>query len=214
MYAAAFLIAVVVVATLWWRLEFPVTPAKLATVAAPYRDEWYAFLFVLAAFLLLGLLLFPILVLIAATGIAFGPVLGPLYAMAGSLACASAGFAIGRRLGHEKVERLIGSGPARLADRLRRNGTLTVFVIRKVPAPFTLVNVAIGASPVSFRDFILGTLLAMAGGVITLAGFGSQVGELFLHPSAEGVLRAALLLCVSLAVAIVINLAVRPRATT
>ena len=48
------------------------------------------------AFVVLGLALVPVILLIAATGIAFGPLLGPVYAMAGCLASASTGFAIGR----------------------------------------------------------------------------------------------------------------------
>jgi uncharacterized membrane protein YdjX (TVP38/TMEM64 family) len=211
MYAAVLLIAVSLMVMLWWRLEMPVTPAALAEVAAPYRHEWYALVFVLAAFVLLGLLLVPVLLLIAATGVAFGPVLGPLYAMAGSLACGAAGFAIGRSLGRHRVEGLMGERVARVMERLARNGTLTVFVVRKVPAPFTLVNVAIGASPVSFRDFILGTALAMAGGVIALAGFGSQIGQLLRQPSPDTFLRALLILMLSLVAAVVINLLVRSR---
>jgi uncharacterized membrane protein YdjX (TVP38/TMEM64 family) len=211
MYGLAMLTAVSLMVILWWRLEMPVTPAALAEVAAPYRGEWYALLFVVAAFVSLGLLLVPVLLLIAATGIAFGPVLGPLYAMTGSLACGAAGFAIGRWLGRHRVERLMGQRAARVAERLTRNGTLTVFIIRKVPAPFTLVNIAIGASAVSFRDFLLGTALAMSGGVIALAGFGSQIGQLFRQPSTDTFLRALLILALSLAAAVVINLLVRPR---
>jgi uncharacterized membrane protein YdjX (TVP38/TMEM64 family) len=211
MYVAGVLIAVSLMVILWWRLEMPVTPAALAEMAAPYRHEWYALLFVVAMFILLGLLLVPVLLLIAATGIAFGPILGPLYAMAGSLACGSAGFAIGRWLGRHRVERMMGDRVARVARRLTRNGTLTVFIVRKVPAPFTLVNIAIGASAVSFRDFVLGTTLAMSGGVIALAGFGSQIGQLFRQPSTETFVRALLILGLSLVAAVLINLLVRPR---
>ena len=45
---------------------------------------------VMLAFIALGL--FPVLLLITATGIAFGPVLGPIYAMAGCLASGVDGF--------------------------------------------------------------------------------------------------------------------------
>ena len=89
---------------------------------------------VMLAFIVLSLV--PVLLLIAATGIAFGPVLGPVYAMAGSLASASVGFAIGRWMGRRRVERLGGERIARISRTLKRNGTLAVFLVRKVPAPF------------------------------------------------------------------------------
>jgi phospholipase D1/2 len=211
LYVAAVLIFAAVLVTLWWQSELPATPATLADAAAPYRDEWSAVLLVVVTFVVFGLMLFPILLLIAATGIAFGPVLGPVYAMTGALACGAAGFAIGRHLGRRRAKVVVGGRVANLMTRLKRNGTLTVFLVRKVPAPFTLVNIAIGASAVSFRDFILGTALAMSAGVIALAGFGSQVGELFRDPSPAGLARAAVLFGLSLMAALVINLLVRSR---
>jgi uncharacterized membrane protein YdjX (TVP38/TMEM64 family) len=51
-----------------------------------HRHAWYALPIVIASFIALGLL--PATVLVTATGVAFGPVLGPLYAMAGCLAAA------------------------------------------------------------------------------------------------------------------------------
>ena len=97
--------------------------------------------------------------MITATGIAFGPLLGPIYAMAGCLASASFGFSIGRLLGLDRVVRLGGERVTAVTRALKRNGTLAVFFARKVPAPFMLVNIVIGASTVRYPDFILGTVL-------------------------------------------------------
>lgn len=207
---AALLIAVIVAAA-WWRLELPVAPGAFAAFATPYRHAWYGLLLVVATFVLLGLVLFPVLVLVAATGIAFGPVLGPVYAMAGSLASGAVGFAIGRWLGRRRVERLTGGRLAKLLGRARRNGVLTVFLVRKVPAPFTLVNITIGASGVSLRDFLLGTLLGMTAVVVALAGFGSQLSALFRDPSPATAARAAVIVGVPLSLAVLINRAVRAK---
>ena len=81
--------------------------------------------------------------------------------MAGCLASGSIGFAIGRWLGQRRVEQLGGERVARVTRTLKRNGTLAVFLLRKVPAPFTLANIIVGASTVSYRDFLVGTLLGM-----------------------------------------------------
>lgn len=186
-----------------------VGPADLAVWLAPHRYAWYALPATMIGFVVLALV--PVVFLIAATGLAFGPVLGPVYAMAGCLASASAAFAVGRWLGHGRVERWGGSRFGRFTRAAARNGTLAVFLIRKVPAPFALVNVAIGASAIRYREFVIGTTLGMCAFVIALAGFGSQLAELWRHPSPSGMLRAALYLSVPLTAAWLINRTLRGR---
>ena len=55
-----------------------------------------------------GLVAFPVLLLIAATAAAFGPVLGFLYAAAGSLASATVTYALGLALGRDTLRAVIG----------------------------------------------------------------------------------------------------------
>ena len=186
-----------------------VTAADVAAWLAPHRHAWYALPMIMLAFVALGPI--PVVLLIAATGIVFGPVLGPLYAMAGCLASGSAAFAIGRRIGRGQIERWGGRRVTRLSHLLARNGTLAVFLIRKVPAPFVLVNVVIGASAIRYREFVIGTVLGMAAFVIALAGFGYQLTELWRRPSPSGLLRASMFLAIPLAAAWVINRILRGR---
>lgn len=183
-------------------------PHELAAWLAPHRHAWYGLPMVMLAFIVLGLV--PVILLIAATGVAFGPVLGPVYAMAGCLASASAGFVIGRWMGLGRIERLGGQRIRRVTRGLKRNGTLAVFLIRKVPAPFALVNIIVGASAVGYREFMIGTMLGMGIMVIALAGFGYQLTEALRDPSPTPVLTAALFLGVPLTVAWLINRALRP----
>jgi uncharacterized membrane protein YdjX (TVP38/TMEM64 family) len=192
-----------------WRW-IPMTASDLQEVFAwlrPYRHAWYALPMVMLAFIVLGFV--PVLLLIAATGVAFGPVLGPMYAMAGCLASASAGFAIGRWIGLGRVEHLGGERIVRITRGLKRNGTLAVFLVRKVPAPFTLVNIVVGASTVSYRDFLIGTALGMGAMVIALAGFGYQLTEVLRRPSPATLFTTALFVAVPLTVAWLINRAMR-----
>jgi phospholipase D1/2 len=185
----------------------PLDLHDVAAWLAPHRHAWYALPAVMLAFVVLALL--PVMLLIAATGIAFGPVLGPVYAMAGCLASASTGFAIGRWLGRKRVEQLGGERIARVTRGLKRNGTLAVFLVRKVPAPFTLVNIVVGASTVGYREFMIGTLLGMAAMVIALAGFGYQLSLALRSPSPTTVIAAALFLGVPLTLAWLVNRALR-----
>jgi uncharacterized membrane protein YdjX (TVP38/TMEM64 family) len=173
----------------------------------PHRHAWYALPMVMLAFIVLSLA--PVLLLITATGVAFGPVLGPLYAMAGSLASASVGFAVGRWMGPRQVEKLGGERIARITRTLRRNGTLAVFLVRKVPLPFMLANVVVGASSVAYRDFVIGTLLGMTAIVVALAGFGYHALQAVHSRSPTAWIGAGLFVGVPLTLAWLINRALR-----
>jgi phospholipase D1/2 len=195
---------------LYLALATPLQPRDLALWVAPWRSAWYGLPLVMLGFVALGIL--PVTLLVAATGLAFGPLLGPVYAMAGCLSSATAAFAAGRWLGRRRLAawrhpRIVG-----LTRAAGRNGLLTVFLIRKVPAPFALVNLAIGASAISYRDFIIGTALGMAAMVLALAGFSSQLLEAWRTPSIASVTRAGLLLVVPLTVAWTLNRWLRSRA--
>jgi len=199
--------ALLVIAWQWlpieaWDLD------QIAAWFAPYRYAWYALPLVMLAFIALALV--PVLLLVAATGIAFGPVLGPIYAMAGCLASASAGFAIGRWMGLHRVERMGGGERiGRVSRALERNGTLAVFFARKVPVPFTLTNIVVGASSVAYRDLIVGTILGMGALVVALAGFGFQLTKALHDPSPATWGLAALFVGVPLTLAWFINRALQ-----
>lgn len=198
--------ALLVMASRWIPVS-ALDPDEISAWAEPYRHVWYALPIVMLAFIALGLA--PVMLLITLTGIAFGPVLGPIYAMAGSLASASMGFGIGRWLGLDRVARLGGDRVTTVTRALKRNGTLAVFFARKVPVPFILANIVMGASTVRYRDFLLGTALGMTAIVIALAGFGYQLTQALRHPSPRTVLTAAVFVVVPLTLAWFINRTLR-----
>jgi len=189
----------------WTPLKSLVDLPRLADWIEPHRHVWYALPLVAAAYAVLGLFMVPVLMMILATGIAFGPWLGSIYALAGCLASASVGFFIGRRAGLRRVERLIGPRVRRLSRTLERNGTLAVFVMRKVPAPYMITNLIVGASPVRFRDFVLGTILGMGPMILALAGFGYQLSRIVKEPTPGKIATAVAFLIVPLGLAILLN---------
>lgn len=202
------LAAALLVAGIWvLGVLAPLDAGDVSAWMAPHRHAWYALPLVMAGFVVLALA--PVMLLIAATGVAFGPVLGPLYAMAGCLTSASVGFALGRWLGSGRISRIGGERVGRLSRAVGRNGTLAVFLIRKVPAPFTLVNIVVGASRVAYRDFVIGTALGMGAMVVALAGLGYQLTAIAQDPSPARLLTAALLIAVPLLIALGLNRALR-----
>ncbi|NIP73754.1 MAG: hypothetical protein GWO16_12320 [Gammaproteobacteria bacterium] len=127
---------------------------------------------VMVAYLAAGLVAFPITLMVGATVVIFGPWVGFLYALVGSLLSAVATYALGQYLGAGPLERFAGPRIARLSGWLVHQGLLTVLALRIVPvAPFTVVNVVAGASRIRFLDFFLGTLLGMLPGLVGIALF-------------------------------------------
>jgi uncharacterized membrane protein YdjX (TVP38/TMEM64 family) len=86
-----------------------------------------------------------------------------------------------------------------------------VFLIRKIPAPFVLSNIVVGASRVSFRDFLVGTLLGMTALVIGLAGLGYQLTLALRSPSWSNIGMAAAFIGLPLSLAWYINRELRRR---
>jgi len=185
----------------WGPLSEFASPATLKAWDLAQGGGWLATAAVLAAYAIGGLVMFPVVVLIAATGLLYGPLAGLLVAGAGSLLGAVAGYGTGLLLGRKALRRLAGGRLDRVSRQLARRGVLSMTVIRLLPlAPFTLVNVAAGASHISFRDFVTGTLLGMAPGIAAITLFSSQLGRVVATPDALNVgILIALLLAIGVA---------------
>jgi len=196
----AFLLALAA-AWRWTPLSEWASPQRLGDALEPYRTRWIGLPLVLGLFVVAELFLFPVLVLIFACGLAFGPWLGPGYALAGAVAGAILPFFLGRRLGRKRLLTWGGEPARKLAKALDKKGLLAVYLVRKVPAPYTPVNMLCGACGVPFTDFVVGTALGMCAGVILLTVLGAQVGGVLGNPRGEQLwLAAGVLLCtVSLA---------------
>ncbi len=157
---------------------------------------------VVATFLVGGLVAFPVVVLIVATAAAFGPYLGFLYALLGVLASALLTYALGALFGQRALRRLLGSTLDQVRTRIEHHGVLAIAAIRLVPiAPFTLVNVAAGASGIKLVDYVAGTLVGMLPGLIALSALGHRVFALISNPSLSeaGLLALVILLWVAAA---------------
>ncbi len=137
----------------------------------------------IAAYVVGTLVMFPLTLLIAATGLLFGPVTGLVVAFAGSLASAVTGYGIGAALGREMLGRLAEGRLDRISRLLARRGVLSVFLIRLLPvSPFTLVNLAAGASHIRLRDFVLGSALGLAPGIAAMTLFAGKLGQFLQSP--------------------------------
>jgi uncharacterized membrane protein YdjX (TVP38/TMEM64 family) len=156
---------------------------SLVDLSDSFESSPFAPLIVLGGFVLGGLVVMPVMVLIAATGIVFGPWLGMVYSLAGATLSAVFVYAIGRKLGRDAVRRVAGRRINDLSRRIARRGLLAMLFVRIVPiAPFTIINLVAGASHLAFRDFVIGTVLGLAPGTILIVFFVDRIVEAVRHP--------------------------------
>lgn len=118
----------------------------------------------------------PLSVIIIIAAVAYGPMLGPLYVVIGAEIGAAISFALGKYLGHAALQRFAGEKVSVLSHQLGKNGMISVFIIRLIPAaPFAIVNMVAGASHIRMRDFLVGTVLGMIPGIVMITLFVDQI---------------------------------------
>jgi phosphatidylserine/phosphatidylglycerophosphate/cardiolipin synthase-like enzyme/membrane protein DedA with SNARE-associated domain len=168
----------------WTPLREWINLAALVAIARDLDDLPFTPLAVVTAYVLAGMLVVPVMLLIAVTGIVFGPLQGTLYAIAGTLLSAACAYGIGHGLGRDTVQKFLGSRINRLSQRIGRRGILAMVIVRMLPvAPFTIVNLVAGASHIRFRDYMIGTLLGMLPGIIMTVTFVHHLVEAVRNPS-------------------------------
>jgi phospholipase D1/2 len=189
------LLAVVVLvcaaAVLLWRytpLAQWADPKQIAGSLDSMRDSFWAPVIVIGAFVVGGLVVFPLTLLISATALIFDPLPAIAISLAGSLANALTLYLLGRLVIRDTVMNAFSSAVEKLRKLLTNSGILAVATIRMVPiAPFTLVNLAAGAIEVRLRDYLIGTLLGVLPGTIALTAFGRQLRAILERPTLKNV---------------------------
>src|SRR4051794_34584909 len=147
-------------------------------------DSPLAPLAILGAFVVGGLVLIPVNVLIAVTVLVFGPVLGALYALIGSVLSAELLYEIGRHFPAGDLRRRLEHATQRLRGQLRKHGLLAVAVVGIVPgAPYFVLNVLAGAKRIPRVQYLFGTALGMLPGIVFNALFIDRVVEAIEKPN-------------------------------
>jgi len=180
----AIALAMLAVAWRWTPLREVINLASLVGFARQLEAMPFTPIAVICSYVAAGLVMVPVMLLIAVTGIVFGPVFGSLYAIGGTMLSAAVAYGIGNWLGRETVQKLLGTRINALSKRIAKRGVLAMVVIRMLPvAPFTVVNMVAGASHIRFRDYLIGTLLGMLPGITMTVTFVHHLAEAVRNPS-------------------------------
>jgi uncharacterized membrane protein YdjX (TVP38/TMEM64 family) len=118
----------------------------------------------------------PQFLLAGACVVAFGPSLGFVYALIGTVISSALHFYMGRWGGADLVERYGGDALKRLSRFIGRNDFIASAIVRNVPtAPAIIVNMAFGASASKFSRFIAGVTVGSIPKIAVVALLGQSV---------------------------------------
>lgn len=123
----------------------------------------------------------PNLPILIAAGLAWGPLLGTVYSLAGLTIGSAVAFQVSRWAGRRHLARLVGTRTAERIDRAtsRYGGTL-VFWARLLPATnFDWISFAAGMTSIRFRTFTLYSTLGMAPPTLLTVAAGDSLGRDF-----------------------------------
>jgi phospholipase D1/2 len=162
---------------------------NLVAIIHTMTAGWTMYPLIVLAFLVGGVVLFPVTVLIGATAILLEPGPALIIALVGTQCSAAAAYGVGMKLGRRRIRRMAGDRLNRISKYLARHGVLSMATVRLLPiAPFTIINFVAGASHIRFTDYMLGTLLGMFPGILAVTIFTDQLLAFLLNPSPSNIL--------------------------
>jgi uncharacterized membrane protein YdjX (TVP38/TMEM64 family) len=187
-------------------------PTRLEPLVEAFANRTWAPLIAVAAYVAGGLVMFPVTVLIALTAMTLGPVTGGLCAIAGSALSAALSFQIGAFAGRKGLRRLVGRRVNKVSRALGKRGILSVVALRLVPlAPFTIINLIAGASHIRFGDYLLGTLVGMAPGILVMTALGDRLRQVLQNPNVFNIGLLALIVAAWIALSVTLQVALSRR---
>ena len=170
-----------------------ITPEQLAQRLEWFNQPWLRFLAVFLLLLIASLLMVPLTLLVVVCALLLGPWTGLACAMAGALTSAWVGFIVGKITGGKLLRQMDGSQIHKLSEKLSDRGIMAVAMLRLLPvAPYTVVNMAAGASHLKQGPFMIGSAIGLAPGIGALTLFSETLYQAVMNPSAMSLTIVAL----------------------
>lgn len=134
----------------------------LTEILSTWESSPFLPLIVIASFLLGSIVFIPLWILIGASAYLLSPAVAAGCSLVGSILGGLYGVYLGRIIGSNTLQRWLPEVYEKLRRRISDREVLSVLILRNLPiAPFTVVNIAIGASGVGALSFALGTSLGV-----------------------------------------------------
>ena len=143
---------------------------------------WSSFIFVL--FYAIAAIFIPTTPLMVAAGLLFGFRYGFFYSIIGGFISMLITFFFARKTGRESIEKILKNKRAKYLEkydnRLKKNGILDLIILRILPVmPFNILNIIMGISKISLREYIIGSLIGLIPSHIATVYLGTLVTKIF-----------------------------------
>jgi uncharacterized membrane protein YdjX (TVP38/TMEM64 family) len=161
-------------------------------------------LFVVLIFVAGGFVAAPLTVVMVPTILIYGPILGSLWTVIGATLSGGLFFWLGSR-GATLFPRLRPNDGdrSRIGRLIERNGILAVAIARNLPlGPYSVVNLALGATPITLPRFVIGNLLGLLPWIALHALSGAEIRTLLTNPEPAVWVRLAFIVAVIVALAV------------
>ncbi len=200
--------AVAAIALSWW-----LTPLRewidiehLAAFLNRFAGAPSAPFLMIGLFVIGGLIMIPANLMTAVSVLVFGAIPGAIYALIGSSLNAQVLYEIARRLPLHTVQKRLHGRLGRIHQHFVRYGILAVALVRVVPvAPYTIVNLLLGATRIDRVQYIVGTALGMTPGIIVNTFFVDRVVAAVRAPSPLTIALLVLATCVVIGLALLVR---------
>ncbi len=144
-------------------------PMELLGTLRGIADHPLAPLAVLPAFVVGSLVIAPVTGMIALCALLFDPWTASASALAGTLSATIVNHWLGSRFHSTLMRKVPDSITEKINSVASSSDVWALAGLRLVPiAPFTFVNLVVGASGIELREFVLGTLIAMTPGILLI----------------------------------------------
>lgn len=208
---AAVIVIVAIVAAIaltWWLtpLRHWIDAEHLAAFFDRFAGSPSAPFLMIGLFVIGGLIMIPVNLMIAVSVLVFGAIPGAIYALIGSSLNAQVLYEIARRVPLHAVKKRLHGRLGRIHHHFVRHGIAAVALVRAVPvAPYTIVNLVLGATRIDRLPYVVGTALGMTPGILVNAFFVDRVVAAVRAPTPLTVALLAFATCVVIALALLVR---------
>lgn len=192
-------VAIFALALAAYRLR--IRPDDLALWLRGVSQLWWAPLAFIALYTLFNLALVPATILTLTAGVVWGWLEGGLWVIVASTIGSAAPYFLAKN-GSAPFIALMERRTARVAEALRREGFLSLLLIRLIPIfPYNVINYAAGLAGVRPRDYLLATFFGTLPGIFIFTWLSDSLAvglvtprQAFVRILLAGVLLAGLIL--------------------
>jgi phospholipase D1/2 len=192
---ALFIFILSLIFIIMWRsgvLEDYSSRENLMRTFTEIRDSRWSVPYGISIYILLVMMFVPVTALTGVTAVIFGFWEGLIISFSGSMLSAALGFFIGQRLSPGLRHLISGKAIEKVKSYAEKSTIPSMTFLRMIPiAPFSAVNIALGALHVPFNVYIAGTFFGLAPGKFITLIMAQSLGDLWLAPDLKKLLPVA-----------------------